>query len=334
MTDIRTIAEQLNQNADRYQIGGLQELRKELKGFSRRPGSALFSDQTIFDTFAFHHGGRSEIQFNIGFDGSDGKALRHGIAFSFETNQTLPDINVLRPQVRLFNEFLTLYPDQYARMRMWHWDSLGRSADYMPSPIPSERVANKVFVFLGVMNPIGEVDTNEILQDFDDLLPLYSYVVSNGSKPPIEEITEAIFDFKPGCTIKKLKATAHLKGDPVDVALRHNALQLKLYKMLVDEFGQGVVGTELPTGNGTRIDVVVKHSKGLWFYEIKTFHSPRACIRDAIGQLLEYSHWPNGMAAERLFVVGENPLDSNGTEYIATLQKQFSLPIEYRQVQI
>lgn len=334
MTDIRTIADELNANADRYQIGGLQELRKELKGFSRRPGSALFSDQTIFETFAFHHGGRSEIQFNIGFDGSEGKALRHGIAFSFETSQTLPDINDLRPQVRLFNEFLTLYPNRYARMRMWHWDSHGRSAEYMPSPIPSERVANKVFVFLGLMNPIDAIDTNEILRDFDDLLPLYSYVVSNGVRPPVEVITETSFNFKPGCTIKKLKATAHSKGDPVDVALRHNALQLKLFQLLVAEFGEGMVGTELPTGNGTRIDVVVKHAKGLWFYEIKTFHSPRACIRDAIGQLLEYSHWPNGIAAERLIVVGENPLDSDGEKYIAALQKQFSLPIEYRQVQL
>lgn len=334
MTDIRTIANELNAGAGRYQIGGLQELRKELKGLTRRPGSALFSDQTIFETYAFHHGGRSELQFNIGFDGSDGKALRHGIAFSFEPNQTLPDIDVLRPQVRLFNEFLTLYPNRYARMRMWHWDANGRSADYMPSPIPTERIANRVFVFLGLMNPIGQVDTDQILRDFDDLLPLYSYVVSNGSKPPVDLVTEGPFKFKPGCTVKKLKATAHAKGDPVDVALRHNALQLKLYQLLIEEFGESSVGTELPTGNGTRIDVVLKHTSGFWFYEIKTFHSSRACIRDAIGQLLEYSHWPKGIEAKKLIVVGENPLDSDGAKYLATLHRLFSLPIEYRQVQL
>jgi hypothetical protein len=334
MTDIHTIANELNANAERYQIGGLQELRKELRGFARRPGSALFSHQTIFDTYAFHHGGRSELQFNIGFDGSDGKFLRHGIAFSFEPSQTLPDIDDLRPQVRLFNEFLTLYPNRYARMRMWHWDSSGRSADYMPSPIPSERIANRVFVFLGLMNEIEDVDIDEILRDFDDLLPLYSYVVSNGSKAPVDVVRYSSFAFKPGCTIKKLEATAHSKGDPVDVSLRHNALQLKLYQLLIDEFGEGSVGTELPTGNGTRIDVVLKHASGLWFYEIKTFHSPRACIRDAIGQLLEYSHWPNGIAAKKLIVVGENPLDLDGTQYLATLHQLFELPIEYRQVQL
>jgi hypothetical protein len=52
MTDIRTIANELNAKAEQYQIGGLQELRKELKGLARRPGSALFSDQTVFDDYA------------------------------------------------------------------------------------------------------------------------------------------------------------------------------------------------------------------------------------------------------------------------------------------
>ena len=331
MIDIRTIANELNSNAERYQIGGLQELRKKLKPFKRRPRRVIFSNQTIFDTYAFHHGGRAELQFNIGYDRD---ALRHGIAFSFETSKTLPDIDDLRSQVRLFNEYLTLYPNRYSRMRMWHWDADVRSADYMPSPIPTERIANKVFVFLGFLNSIDQVDINLILQDFDDLLPLYSYVISNGLKPPIDVVTPASFNFKPGCTIKKLEATAQAKGDPVDVALRHNALQLKLYQILADEFGKELVGTELPTGNGTRIDVVLKHKSGLWFYEIKTFYSPRACIRDSIGQLLEYSHWPNGIAANKLIVVGENSLDSEGEQYLSTLQQLFSLPIEYRHIQL
>ncbi len=217
---------------------------------------------------------------------------------------------------------------------MWHWENGVRSPDYMPSPVPSERVANKVFVFLGLLRSIDQIDTDEILHDFDDLLPLYLYVASNGLRPPVELVTRASFQFQPGCSIKKFMTTASAKGDPVDVALRHNALQLKLYQLLINEFGEKSVGTELPTGNGTRIDVVLKHSSGLWFYEIKTFHSPRACIRDAIGQLLEYSHWPNGIAAKKLIVVGENPLDTDGTEYLARLQRQFSLPIEYRQVQL
>ena len=166
------------------------------------------------------------------------------------------------------------------------------------------------------------------------MLPLYKYVESSGDAEPVTVVDTAPFQFKHGCTVKKLKATAQTRSDPLAVDLRHNFLPLRLYELLVSEFGASNVGTELPTGNGTRIDVVVKHGNGYWFYEIKTYHSPRACIRDAIGQLLEYSHWPKGIPADKLIVVGENPLDEDGAQYLATLRQLFALPIEYRQVQI
>ena len=48
-----------------------------------------------------------------------------------------------------------------------------------------------------------------------------------------------------------------------------------------------------------RMDVVFMHTNGFWFNEIKTYHSSLAGIRDAIGQLLEYAHWPKGIAAKK-----------------------------------
>lgn len=193
MITIKSLAYELNATSGTFEVGKLQALRKELKGFARRAGNSIFSNQTIFEHYAFHHGGRSELQFNIGFDVSGGHDLRHGIAFSFETNQTLPDIAVLRPKVRLFNEYLELYPTRYSHMRMWHWDSKGRSVDYMPSPIPTERIADGVFVFLGVLNPIEKISCNQILQDFDELLPLYKYVESEGASQPITDIVTIPF---------------------------------------------------------------------------------------------------------------------------------------------
>jgi hypothetical protein len=40
------------------------------------------------------------------------------------------------------------------------------------------------------------------------------------------------------------------------------------------------------------MDVVVRLGIRYWFYEIKTALSARACIREALAQLLEYSYWP------------------------------------------
>jgi hypothetical protein len=83
--DITAIAQELNSKANAHAIGQLQTIRAKLKGFARRPGSNIFSSQTIQSDYAFHHGGRSELQFNIGAEEVSGKSeLRHGIAFSFE----------------------------------------------------------------------------------------------------------------------------------------------------------------------------------------------------------------------------------------------------------
>lgn len=332
--DLHTIAAELNSRSVDYAIGGLQELRKTIKNLSRRPRRNLFSEQTIHDDWAFHHGGRSELQFNIGKDGSGGTMLRHGIAFSFETSQTLPTIDPLKPKVRLFNDFMQLYPDEYADMRMWHFHGPTRSDEYMPSAIPSERVKEGVFVFLGKRFPVDELDYDRILSDFDKLLPLYRYVESNGSLHPASVIDDLPFSFAPGCTIKPGQTTAHLAQDPIDVTLRHNLMQEALYNRLVSKYGADNVGTELSNGVGTRVDVVVRHSDSFWFYEIKTAHSPRACVREAIGQLLEYSYWPKAQEATKLIVVGETPLDSEGEAYLSLLRSKFAIPIEYEHIAV
>jgi hypothetical protein len=101
---------------------------------------------------------------------------------------------------------------------------------------------------------------------------------------------------------------------------------------LVRKDGPDNVGTELPSGVGTKVDIVVRRENLYWFYEIKTAMTPRACLREALGQLLEYAYWPGAQAAERLIVAGEPALDKEGQEYLRRLGKQFSPPIEYEQI--
>lgn len=333
---ISEIAEEINEKSKGYKVGELQHLRKQLKGMKRLPGTAIFTSKTIFDSekdkYAFHYGGRPELQFNIGIEEGPPGKLRHGLAFSLETSQTLKDINELRPQIYLFNDFIRLYPEKFGHYRMWHCDAEGRSCNYTPSPIPEERIRNKVFIVLGKTQPIDDYDVDAILRDFDELLPLYKYVIGNGTIPPLEVIEDSETEFTPGCKINAHQTVAYFKASQIDVDLRHNLIQLALYKKLCEQFGKDVVRAEWPTGNGTRIDMVVKHASTFWFYEVKTYHSPRACIREALGQLLEYSFWPNGKKAERLIVVGENPLDQEGYDYLEFLRINFRLPIFYEQV--
>jgi len=335
MTDyqLSSIVGEVNIRASRHPIGSLQEIRRGLKRLERLPAKTIFTSQTTFEKWAFHHGGRPELQFNIGIEEINGNVeLRHGIAFSLETSQSLPSIDVLIPKIRLFNEFLQLYPEKYSDMRMWHYKDGVQSSDYLPNIIPPELVIKGVFIFLGKRQSIFQPDYDVILNDFDRLLPLYKYVESGGKLQPISSETVTPFDFRSGHTARPYSTISSQAQRELDINLRHNALQEMLFRQLSEEYGADKVGTENSSGAGTSIDVVVKQNEGFWFYEIKTASSPRACIRQAIGQLLEYAFWPGSKEPTRLIVVGESALDQEGSVYIRTLNERFSLPIEYRQV--
>lgn len=152
MKTIEQISNAINAESEAFEIGGLQDLRKEIQRFSKRPGSKIFSKQTINPYWAFHYGGRTELQFNIGFDRSDGDELRHGVAFSFETSQTLPDIAPLRAKAAFFNEYLRLNPEEFAHLQMWYWDENGeRSEDMLPAQVSTDIIREGVFLFMGTI---------------------------------------------------------------------------------------------------------------------------------------------------------------------------------------
>jgi hypothetical protein len=115
-----------------------------------------------------------------------------------------------------------------------------------------------------------------------------------------------------------------------NVNLRHNEIQWRLHKYLASLYGSRAVGTECPSGTGGKVDVVVCRGSKFWFYDIKTAPSARACVKEALAQLLEYSFCPGGREAKRLVVVGEPAVDSDSQVFLSRLKKRFSLPINYQ----
>lgn len=241
MPTIQDIVAEINNRARGRPIGRLQELRRDLKGRSHIPTHKIFYSQTTFDKYAFHVGGRTELQFNVGFE--DDKQLHYGVAFSFEPSRTLPDIEVLIPKIGRFNDFLRQYVDEFADMRMWHYEGKARSTDYYPGPIPPELVRPHIFIFMGALQPLSSINFDLILDNFDRLLPLYRYVEGNQSYPAISEHSGS-FIFTPGCAIKSTSTTASGRQEELDIYLRHNELQLALYRHLSEKFGGQSVGTE------------------------------------------------------------------------------------------
>jgi hypothetical protein len=148
-----------------------------------------------------------------------------------------------------------------------------------------------------------------------------------------EKAAKRPFAFKAGHNAKKTGSIsiAAPKHDGT-AELLHNKIQTSLYESLVERYGRDCVGTEVDSGLGTSIDIVVKTAKFCWFYEIKVAKTIKAVIRQAVPQLLEYAYWrSDGEVAEKLIIVAKFKLTKDAAEYLDLLRKRFNLPIHYEQ---
>lgn len=329
---ISEIAYNLNKLSHDYHIGELQDIRKKLKGLSRRAGSEIFADLSISDDWAFHYGGRKELQFNIGIED---EGLRYGIAFSLEASQSLPDISLLFPKILKFNQFLRENAGFFTHYSMWHYHNDVRSPVGPVVEISDSLLTPHTFIFIGKLTDIEDVSYENILEAFDELLRLYIYVekeeVSNIIEYEQNVESEFVFNSKPWQLPQAREYSIEQRS--VNLELRHALIQEKLISLLNERWGKDNVSAEQSVF-GKRIDLVVRRSKEFDFYEIKICGSAKACIREAFGQLMEYAYWPSVENAKNLIVVGEQPIDSQSEEYLKLLCDRFNIPIRYESLTI
>ena len=329
---LQEVVTELNTLAPDHDIGTLPEWRKERRSLTRLPTNTLFFSTVDPERdWAFHAGGLTELQFNVGFEDIDGvRMFRHGVAFSLQPTREIPDIAPLVPKIERFNEYLRVYPNAFEDLSMWHWHKHRRGENYGFGLIPDELIVRDTFIFLGTQQPVNAIDVNWILEDFDRLLPLYQFVEGEQTFPKQAQ-TARTLTWTPGNKARAPRTTYTREELSVDKALRHNQVQAALFEYLQSIHGDNASG-EQDFGNGTRVDVATRDGDGTKYvyYELKTGLSARSCIRDALGQLLEYSYWPGAQQAHKLVIVAEAPYDDEAKTYIEKLRKAFSLPIEYK----
>ena len=79
-----------------------------------------------------------------------------------------------------------------------------------------------------------------------------------------------------------------------------------------------------------RVDIkLVTPDNSITFIEIKPSSSAREAIRLAIGQLLEYSHYPNTNKANRLVIVSDAKPLTDDMEYLGHLNGLYKIPVRY-----
>jgi len=137
----------------------------------------------------------------------------------------------------------------------------------------------------------------------------------------------------PGHVPRKSTAFASLSQDQRVMVLRHNDVQTALASELSAKYGPEHVWTEYPTGTGGYADAIVRHpSGGCYLYEIKIASTAMEVVRQAMGQLLEYSFREGGLEPVKLFIVGEPALDDKTGHFIERLRDDFNLDISYLQI--
>ena len=122
-----------------------------------------------------------------------------------------------------------------------------------------------------------------------------------------------------------------IKNGKIQIDPLHKKIQNSVVNLLKRQYTELQLETCTSDGGKQRVDIkgFSKSEKEWHFFEIKTVSAKRS-IREALGQILEYAHYPNDDRADKLFIVGPEPADKQDKLYMQYLRSKYNLPIWFR----
>ena len=111
----------------------------------------------------------------------------------------------------------------------------------------------------------------------------------------------------------------------------HKKIQNAVAELIKDEYVHLYVETSLLDLEGQRVDIkgIYKETDEWHYFEIKT-DSAKKSIREALGQILEYTHYPNMKRATKMFIVGPQKPDDKDIAYMEFIRKTYGIPVWFR----
>jgi|GEM_PF-972727 len=159
--------------------------------------------------------------------------------------------------------------------------------------------------------------------DWDGILPSKNYTIPAVTVPHTDKNrpdNKALGRFSE--EIRARRAEAGKPFLPRQAPIQ-NALAIQL-----DDFFRPKNGKV--TCEDSRVDIkLVAPDNSITFIEIKPASSAREAIRLAIGQLLEYSHYPNTSKANRFVIVSDAKPNADDMKYLGHLQGLYAIPVRY-----
>jgi hypothetical protein len=166
---------------------------------------------------------------------------------------------------------------------------------------------------------------------FYDIFGWYGESESQTDQPSIDEIPEDNSDNdvetaepEEGYNEKIETGFERSQAATVFVNRVHNRIQNRFMVYLNTTFPNDKCSGEKQYIDAKRISGDVMH-----MYEIKPFASPYACVREGIGQLLDYRFQDNSKKEKRLIIVGPNEPAAKDLRFINEIRTILTVPFSY-----
>ncbi len=110
---------------------------------------------------------------------------------------------------------------------------------------------------------------------------------------------------------------------------KHGIIQEKLKSQLISQYGSDNVFLEK-----NFVDITLNQPDYIGIYEIKTDSYASKCIKNALGQLLLYSHNNTSSIPKKLFVVGQYPPTKQDNAFITYVKHNLNIDFIYLHIDI
>jgi len=143
-------------------------------------------------------------------------------------------------------------------------------------------------------------------------------------KFPMGEGEEDLEEDENDTDFKDDKVIYNVAEKTVEMDLLHKRMQKAIKEILLKE-GYHRVYLE-----NEHVDIKAFTTDGRkHFFELKTY-SAKESIREALGQILEYTHYPNMNRAEKLFIIGPEGPNEQDLQYLELLRSKYRIPVWFR----
>lgn len=184
-----------------------------------------------------------------------------------------------------------------------------------------------------------EAIIKELNKGIECILPLYKSIIlsKNVSEDDFGIKLHENFDFSSsGNQMPKSKKMSKIVIPPKVTSDMHYKIQKKLFEDLKEKYDGNInieIGPEVKI-NECRADLILRNKNDYEIYEVKPYERSRDCIRESVGQLLEYKFRLESMdkniQVKKLIVVGPAPNDEYAKKFIEFLNSKSQL-FEYQQ---